>query len=33
MNFINSNYISKNNWKIDSHEVKEFIEVVALKYS
>lgn len=33
MNFINSNYISKNNWKMDSHEVKEFIEVVALKYT
>ena len=33
MDFINSNYLKKNNWKKDSHEVKEFIKVVALKYT
>lgn len=33
MDFINSNYLKKNNWKKDSQEVKEFIEVVALKYA
>ncbi len=33
MNFINNNYLKKNNWKKDSNEVKEFIEVVAKKYA
>ena len=32
MNFINNNYLKKNNWNKDSNEVKEFIEVVAKKY-
>ncbi len=33
MDFINNNYLKKNNWKKDSQEVKEFIEVIALKYT
>jgi len=32
MDFINNNYLKKSNWKKDSAEVKEFIEVVAKKY-
>ena len=32
MDFINKNYLKKNNWKKDSIEVKEFIEVIAKKY-
>ena len=33
MNFINNNYLKKNNWNKDLNEVKEFIEVVAKKYA
>ena len=33
MDFINNNYLKKNNWKKEAPEVKAFIEVVAKKYS
>ena len=32
MDFINSNYLKKSNWKKDSMEVREFIDVIAKKY-
>lgn len=33
MDFINNNYLKKNNWKKDAPEVRDFMEVIALKYA
>ncbi len=33
MDFIHNNYLKKNNWKKDNQEVKDFIEMIARKYT